>query len=165
MTPTEVRLLVDYHYWARDRLLAAVAALTPAQFVQPCGGSFASIRDTLGHALGAEVVWLRRWCGESPTGLPPSDGFADLESLRRAWQDHEARMRAFLAPLDQGAIDRVVTYRSFAGQTAHSPLWQMLQHVVNHASYHRGQVVTLLRQLGAAAGQSQDLIAFYRERT
>jgi uncharacterized damage-inducible protein DinB len=48
--------------------------------------------------------------------------------------------------------------------TGASPLWQMLQHVVNHATYHRGQVTTLLRQLGATPPKSQDLIAFYRER-
>ena len=48
------------------------------------------------------------------------------------------------------------------GQAGASPFWQMLQHVVNHASYHRGQVTTMLRQIGAAPGKPMDLIAFYR---
>ena len=61
-------------------------------------------------------------------------------------------------------IDRSFDYRSLAGKPGRSQFWQMVQHVVNHASYHRGQVTTMLRQLGAAPAQSLDLIAFYRER-
>ena len=55
-------------------------------------------------------------------------------------------------------------YRLFTGQVGAQPFWQMLQHVVNHGSYHRGQVTTMLRQLEAAPPRAMDLIAFYRER-
>ncbi len=61
-------------------------------------------------------------------------------------------------------VSRVLEYRLLSGQAGASPFWQMLQHVVNHGSYHRGQVTTLLRQLGAPAPQGMDLVAFYRER-
>ncbi len=164
MNPTAIRDLVDYHYWAKERVLEAAAALTTPQFVQPLGSSFASVRDTLGHTLGAEMIWLQRWRGESPTGLPPTDRHGDLAQLRAAWSDQEKAMRAFLLAQDQSGLDRVIAYRAFNGQSAQFPLWQMVQHVVNHASYHRGQAVTLIRQLGAPGGKGQDLIAFYRER-
>jgi uncharacterized damage-inducible protein DinB len=52
----------------------------------------------------------------------------------------------------------------FNGEARASVFWQMVQHVVNHASYHRGQVTTMLRQLGAAPPQSMDLITYYRTR-
>ena len=55
-------------------------------------------------------------------------------------------------------------YRAFDGQETESVFCHMLQHVVNHATYHRGQVTTMLRQLGAPAPKPQDLIRFYRER-
>ena len=74
-------------------------------------------------------------------------------------------MREFFDALDGDGIKRVIEYKSLAGQPAASILWHMLQHVVNHASYHRGQVTTLLRQVGAAPPKSMDLIAFYRERS
>ena len=73
-------------------------------------------------------------------------------------------MAAFVDGLDAAGLGRTLTYRAFNGQSATLPYWQMLQHVVNHGSYHRGQVTTLLRQLGAAPPQGMDLVAFYRER-
>ena len=72
-------------------------------------------------------------------------------------------MRAFLEDLGEAGIDRVFEFTLFSGQPGASPFWQMLQHIVNHASYHRGQVTTMLRQLGAQPPKSLDMIAFYRE--
>jgi len=164
MTLQDLRLLLDYHYWARDRALEAAAALTPEQFTRDLGSSFRSVRDTLAHLLVAEQIWCRRWQGESPTVGPPLDAFADVEALRRAWADHERKMRAFLEALGEAGLSRVFEYRLMNGQPGASPFWQMLQHVVNHASYHRGQITTMLRQLGAAPAKSMDLITFYRER-
>jgi uncharacterized damage-inducible protein DinB len=92
-----------------------------------------------------------------------ADSYPDLASIRRAWTDHEAKLRQFFEPLDEVGLQKVLPYKTLAGLESASPLWQMLQHVVNHASYHRGQVTTLLRQLGAAPPKGTDLIAFYRE--
>jgi uncharacterized damage-inducible protein DinB len=71
-------------------------------------------------------------------------------------------MRAFVNGLGEGGIGRSFEYKMFNGQPTASPFWQMLQHVVNHASYHRGQVTTMLRQLGEKPAKSMDMIAYYR---
>lgn len=164
MTPSEARQLLDYHVWARERALAAVTALTPEQFVQDLGNSFGSIRDTLAHLYGADEVWLSRWRGGTPRGLPPAAQFGDLASLRAAWAKLDPEFRAFVHGLDEAGLARSLTYPAFNGQMATLTYEQMLQHVVNHGSYHRGQVTTLLRQLGAAAPKGMDLVAFFRER-
>lgn len=164
MTPDEAHLLVDYHVWARERALDAVAALTPEQFTRDMGNSFGSVRDTAAHLFGADEVWLQRWNGGSPRGLPPPTRFPDLASLRAAWADLDPKLRAFVAGLGAEGLARKLTYQAFNGQQATVAYWQMLQHVVNHGSYHRGQITTLLRQLGAPPGKGMDLIAFYRER-
>ncbi len=161
MNREDLRILLDYHYWARDRLLEAAEALSPEQFTRDLGSSFRSVRDTLAHLVGAEEAWLLRWQGHSPTVLFPADRFADLESVRRKWQELERDVRAFAAEIGED-VRRVFDYRLLSGQPGASPFWQMLQHVVNHGSYHRGQVVTMLRQLGAAPPKPLDLIAFYR---
>jgi len=163
MTSRDVHTLLEYHYWARDRLLDAVEALTPEQFTRDLGNSFRSVRDTLAHTYGAEWIWYSRWQGEAPAALPATDGFPDLASLRQAWRDHEKKMRAFVEGIDDHGLERVLPYKLTNGQPAASVLWHMLQHVVNHASYHRGQVTTLLRQLGAAPPKSTDLITYYRD--
>ena len=73
-------------------------------------------------------------------------------------------MRGFATGLTDQRVAEAMDYRLLSGQGGRSPLWQMMQHMVNHASYHRGQVTTMLRQLGAAPPKSLDLITFYRER-
>ena len=163
MNLQDLRVMLDYHYWARDRLLDGVEALTPEQFTRDMGSSFRSIRDTLVHIYFAEWAWHLRWQGQSPTPLAP-DLFADAAAVRKVWVDHEVKVRAFVENLGEEGIHRVFQYKLMSGPAGASAFWQMLQHVVNHASYHRGQVTTLLRQLGAAPPKSMDMIAFFRER-
>jgi uncharacterized damage-inducible protein DinB len=155
------RGLFDFHYWARDRVLTAVQALSPEQYAQPVGGSFGSVRDTLNHTYGAEVLWLRRWHGESPGGFP-HEMPVSAGALVNAWGEQERQMRAYLDTLVEGDLHRVIAYRNLAGVPGESRLWEMLAHVVNHATYHRGQVTTLLRLLGAAPPAGTDFIAYRR---
>ena len=165
MTLHDLQLLFDYHYWARDRLLEAVEALTPDQLTRDMGGSFRSVRDTLAHIYAADWAWHSRWLGQSPTALLPADMFPDLAAIRSAWVDREGKMRAFLAGLGEDGVNRVFEYTLISGHSGATPFWQMAQHVVNHATYHRGQVVTMMRQMGAAPPKPMDLIAFYRLRS
>ena len=162
MNLQDLRTLLDYHYWARDRLLAALEPLTPEQFNRDLGSSFKSIRETVVHTYAAEWAWHSRWQGQSPTALMTSDALPDVAAIRGAWVGHEKKMRAFLEGLGEDGVTRVIDYKLLSGQPGSSPFWQMLQHVVNHASYHRGQVTTMLRQLGAEPAKSMDMIAFYR---
>ena len=162
MNRQDVLTLVDYHYWARDRLLQAVETLTPEQYNKDLGNSFKSVRDTVTHIYAAEWAWYARWQGESPAALLAPDRFADLAALRSAWMDHEKKMRAFVGGLGDQDASRVIEYTLLSGDAGASPIWQMVQHVVNHASYHRGQITTLLRQLGVKPAKSMDMIAYYR---
>jgi uncharacterized damage-inducible protein DinB len=164
MTHAELQHLIDYHYWARDRMLAALDALSQEQYVRRLGGSFASIRETAVHIYAAEWVWLERWNGVSPTVALEADAFPDVAALRRGWHELEVKVRAYVAGLAGGRLDERIAYRTFAGLDCEASRWTMVQHVVNHASYHRGQVTTLVRQAGGTAPMAQDLIAYYRER-
>jgi uncharacterized damage-inducible protein DinB len=163
MTFDVLQTLVEYHYWARDRLFVAVDALTEEQLRRPLGNSFSSVFDTMVHLYGADWIWRSRWEGESPMALPKPELYDDLARVRAAWQDEEARIRGILNRLGPEGILRPVEYRAWDGKLQAQPFWQMLQHVVNHGSYHRGQVTTMLRQLDVPPPKSMDLIAFYRE--
>jgi uncharacterized damage-inducible protein DinB len=110
----------------------------------------------------AEWLWLERWLGRSPTG-PPSGEFSDLASIRARWQKIEADLNVFVQKLSASDLDGVVEYRNTKGHAFSNPMWQMLQHLVNHGTYHRGQITTMLRQLDAIP-VTTDLIAFYREQ-
>jgi uncharacterized damage-inducible protein DinB len=164
MNLDDLQTLLDYHYWARDRLLDAVEPLAADQFRHELGSSFTSIRDTIAHLHAAEWAWYSRWNGESPTALLPADRFADVSAIRAAWKDLESQVRDFVARNGEAGVDKVYEFRLLSGAPGSAPFWQMLQHLVNHASYHRGQVTTMLRQLGAPPGKPMDMIAFYRVR-
>ena len=164
MTLEDVRSLLDYHYWARDRMLAALDPLSPELYTRDMGSSFRSIRDTVVHVYAAEWVWHERWRGASPTALLDPAEFPDVAGLRDRWIALERQVRGYVDEAGDAGLARVHEYRLFSGTQGRSPLWQMVQHVVNHATYHRGQVTTMLRQLEAAPARSLDLIAFYRER-
>jgi uncharacterized damage-inducible protein DinB len=165
MTFEVLETLVDYHYWARDRLFVAVDALTEEQLRRPLGNSFPSVFDTVVHLCGADWIWRSRWEGVSPMALPKPELYDDLAKVRAAWHDEERRIREIVNRLGPEGMTRPIEYQGWDGRRQAQPFWQMLQHLVNHGSYHRGQVTTMLRQLGVQPAKSMDLIAFYRERT
>jgi uncharacterized damage-inducible protein DinB len=163
MTPNEMRTLYDYNAWANRRALEGASALTQEQFLQPMGSSFGSVRNTLAHICGAEWIWLERFQGRSPASLPDVKECQDAESLRTKWAEQEARLLTFVGKLTQEDLNRVMEYKTLRFGVYKNPLWQSMQHVVNHGTYHRGQVTTLLRQHGATPILT-DLMHYYRER-
>ena len=163
MTPHELQLLFTYNDWANKRALQAASALTTEQFTKPLGNSFSSVRDTLAHLYGAETIWLRRFKGESPSAFPDTSQIHDIVSLRKHWDPVASELLNYVTSLTQADIDRVVEYKTMKFGVYSNPLWQSLQHVANHGTHHRGQITTMLRQLGAEPILT-DLMHFYRER-
>jgi uncharacterized damage-inducible protein DinB len=159
----EMRELYAYTRWANARVLDAVARLDHDAFTRSLGSSFPSVRETLVHTLGADWIWLERWRGHSPSGHPASWDQSTFPALRAAWAQVEDERDAFLAGLTDADLEREISYRNTAGQPFSSSFARMLRHVVNHSTYHRGQVVGMLRQLGAE-GVGTDLILWYREQ-
>ncbi|MCA1641972.1 MAG: DinB family protein [Acidobacteria bacterium] len=111
------------------------------------------------NRLFAEWVWLRRWRGESPRAILDPAEFADVESVRSRLAEVARERAQLLAGLTDADLERVVAYVNAKGEEWRYPLGRMMQHVVNHSTYHRGQVVTMLRQLGADA-PSTDLLLY-----
>ena len=142
--------LYDYNWWARDRQLDACARLVPEQFVRPVGGSFPAVRDTLAHLVAVEWLYLERWQGRFPRALPAAEEFPTLDSLRARWSQVERDARVVLAQLTDARLAESITYTNMKGESKTFPLWKVFYHLLNHQSYHRGQVTTQLRQLGAA---------------
>src|SRR5579864_5323930 len=164
MSPEEMRVLYEFNAWANRRSMSAAATLPAEQFIKPMGSSFSSVCDTLAHIYGAEWLWLERFQGRSPSSLPDTAQFQDVASLQVRWTEFEPRLLSFVRGVTQADLDRVMEYKTLKFGVYKNPLWQSMQHLVNHGSYHRGQVTTLLRQLGAEPILT-DLMHFYRERS
>ena len=158
---SEIRELIAYTRWANEQMLEAAAALAGNDFTRDMGNSFPSIRDTLVHVMSAEWVWLSRLRGESPSAMPAGWKEYDLTQVRAEWANVASALEKLAAGLKEGDLDHIVDYRMLSGQQGTSTIGQILRHVVNHSTYHRGQVTTMLRQLDAKA-PTTDLIHYYR---
>jgi uncharacterized damage-inducible protein DinB len=163
MNVEEFRLLYEFNSWANHRTLESCASLTDEQLTRGLGSSFPSVRDTLAHILGAEWLWLERWHGRLPNALPKATDYPNLEALRARWSEVERDLLDYVVSLSNEDLARILSIKTTQGVPYSQPLWQMLQHLVNHGSYHRGQIATMLRQLDTKA-QATDLIVFYRQR-
>lgn len=147
--PALARLL-EYTAWANHRALRGAATLSVADFKRDLGSSHGGVRGTLSHILGAEWIWLERWKGVSPKGAPFDEGeFKDVVALRERFKAVEEHRASWFKDLPADVGRKPVRYRNLAGESFEAPLWQLVQHVANHSSFHRGQVVGFLRQLGA----------------
>jgi uncharacterized damage-inducible protein DinB len=158
-----IRQLYDYNRWAGRRTLTAASALASDDFLRLMGNSFSSVRDTLAHILGAEWIYLERWQGRSPKALLDPATFPTVQSLESRWEIVERDQMQFIEALTPQRVREELAYVNLRGQRYSYPLWQQLVHVVNHSSYHRGQVTTLLRQLGAEA-VSTDFLVYFDEK-
>ena len=149
-TPQHFVRLFAFTRWVNAKMLEPVARLSPEEYGRPVGGSFGSIQGTLAHVFGADWVWLERFHGRSPRELPPGSAVPTLHDLLAKWRPVEEGHRQYVGALTPGHLDESLTYVNFAGQTWTYRIGDVLMHVTNHATYHRGQVATLLRQVGQA---------------
>lgn len=164
MTPEELRTLFEYDTWANERTCNACGVLTPEEFTRDLKSSFPSVRDTLVHIMGAQWIWLERFRDRTPSGLPSPDLYSDLPSVTARWAEIRRDLLAYIAELSESDVEHPFEYRNFRGDLFRDSPGPVLQHLANHGTYHRGQITTLLRQLGVKPAGT-DLIAFHRIRT
>jgi uncharacterized damage-inducible protein DinB len=162
MTLAEITLHFAYNKWANDRTLEAVGTLSPEQVTRNLGSSFPSIRDTAAHIASAEWIWLRRWKGESPTSHPDWAKHAPMDVVVGKFAEVEAERSVWLATLTDADVERVLAFRLLNGNDDKQLLSAQLLHLVNHSTYHRGQIAGMIRQVGGTP-VSTDLIAFRRK--
>lgn len=136
----------DYNTWANRKTLDSLDGISNEAFLAPMGGSFASIRDTTVHILGAEWIWWQRCIGERPKGILDAALFPDVAALRERWREIDDGFQALINSAD---LDEAITYVNRHGNKYTYSIGKILLHNVNHSSYHRGQIVTLLRQIEA----------------
>lgn len=159
----ELRSLYDFNRWANVHFLDALDELSDEEFERELGGSFPSVASTLLHLLGAEWVWLARWKGSSPTSFPDATGLGSVAAVRGRWDRLWQEQREYLDTLDEEAVLAELPYVRMDGSRHVQPLHEQLRHVVNHGTYHRGQLAMMLRMLGRVP-PTTDLARWYREQ-
>jgi uncharacterized damage-inducible protein DinB len=162
MTFDDLHSLYAYNAWANARFFEAIDGLDETRRTAPLESSFRSVIDTLGHIVGAEWIWLSRWQGTSPAGFPEGLQAPTLEDLRSRLTKVESDRAAFLSTLTEEALQRPLAYTLLNGTASSTRLLDLLLHVVNHSTYHRGQLTTLLRQVGGTP-PATDFVVYKRQ--
>lgn len=161
MNVSDIRTLYRYNEWANERLFSAIAKLSDEDISRDLGGSFPSLRDVVAHVVSTEWSWLERWHGVSPTARPAwADG--DLPSIVAQLRDVEARRARFLDSLSDNELASSISFTYLSGKPDQHVLQDLLVHVANHSTYHRGQITLMFRQLGHAP-PSTDFVLFKSE--
>ncbi|HSF05044.1 MAG TPA: DinB family protein [Methylomirabilota bacterium] len=163
MNRDDIGMLYDYNYWANARVLKAAARVNLERLGAPAGLSHGSLRGTLVHTLGTEIVWRMR-CQEglSPSALPAESEFPTLDMIQGRWAQEERLMRGYLASLSEGALNAKVQYKTTRGVPFENVVWHLLLHVVNHGTQFRGEAAVALTGYDQSPGDL-DMLAFLRE--
>jgi len=164
MAVAEVRELFEFNAWAHRRIFDALAALPTEQYFRDLKSSHGGIHGTLCHLVWAEQLWLTRWLRRPPPAVAQGKDLASLAEVRARWEAVESERAAFLEGQTDATLAATLTVQPTRGGAYVHTYFETLQHTVDHSSYHRGQIVTLLRQLGVQP-PSTGLILFYRERS
>jgi uncharacterized damage-inducible protein DinB len=158
----EVQRLYSFHHWATDRAFDALAEITADQLDRAWGGSFGTGRALLRHVVGVERLWLERWQGSAPSAIPDVPA-ANGREFRAHWQAVKTEQLRYLQALTPAALAAPLEYVNLKGQAWRYPMHEIMQHCVNHGTYHRGQITHLLRDLGLSAPQTDWLIFLDQE--
>jgi uncharacterized damage-inducible protein DinB len=166
MNLLDVRHLFDYTEWANGLALDAAAELSAENLHRDFKISHGSILGTLTHMAGAEWIWLERWHGRSPAkaeawSLWTPEACADLATLNGRWREVIDRRTQFISELDESRLPEEMPFKLLSGDASSLSLISQMQHIANHSTMHRGQVVGMIRQLGIAP-PSTDLLFYLR---
>jgi uncharacterized damage-inducible protein DinB len=160
---TTLSQYTKYNYWANEILLSIILnELNNEKLDKTIISSFPSLRKTVYHLWDAEFLWIRRLKGESLDDWPSkkfSGTFSEAKALML--QTSQAFIN-YAAGLSENDLSKGFTYKNLEGKEFTNPIWESIMHCMNHSTYHRGQIVTMLRQLGITTIPSTDFITYCR---
>ncbi len=158
--------MAEYNSWANARLYRMAGQLSDEQYRRDVGTYFKSLHGTLNHLLTADRIWMRRLTG---TGNHPvklnAIVFDDLPSLTAARRAEDERIANFVRELTDAQLQEVWTYQTLNGTPQKQMRREILAHLFNHQTHHRGQAHTVLTVLGIAEPEPWDLLLMQRERS
>jgi uncharacterized damage-inducible protein DinB len=161
MTKAYFLQLAEYNIWANTIVIGWVEKITEEQWNREMVGSMKSIGATCVHIAGAEKVWNERLAGEVAPFLSTTFN-GTREELITIWKKASADLLNYIKNCATENLQNSFDYKNIKGESFTSKIYEVLAHVCNHSTYHRGQVVNYLRQVGFTDVSSTDLIQFFR---
>lgn len=158
-----IRRQFDYDAWAWGQYAQALKTLTDDDFIRPLGPALDSLRAKMAHVADADQLWLSRIVeGKSPQSMPDAGRFSTIAAFLAHLDDILARKRQLALGLKPGDLQRPTNYANTRGKAFTQPLIELLQHMLFHGMYHRGQMSSCLRALGKHPPET-DLVIYFRQ--
>ncbi len=156
--------MAQYNYWANKKICGFIAAAGDERANQIQLSSFNSIKKTLFHIWDAESIWAERINGFSPDTWPSKNFTGTLNEAASGLLATSERFIEFTEKLANEDLGIIINYSNIKGEQYANSLSEIISHVMNHSTFHRGQLVTMLRGSGFTELGSTDLIAYFREK-
>jgi uncharacterized damage-inducible protein DinB len=154
--------LANYNIWANNKMISWLAEITETQFDQHIESSFGSIAGNALHVASAEKIWVER-LNENPSPVWLASNFkGNKETLIDIWKQASEDIKLYIEVFDESNLHDTIKFTRVNGQQFELPFYQVFAHVFNHSTFHRGQFVTLLRQVGFSNVSGTDLLDFYK---
>lgn len=160
MTKNYFIQLADYNIWANNIVHSWFDKISDEQWGQTIVSSFTSLSATALHTAAAETIWLDRLNREAEPRWLTNIIKGGKKEVQEAWKDSTAGLKSFVENFDETKLPEIVSFKRTTGDTRELKFWQIFAHVFNHSTYHRGQIVTMLRQVGFRDVKSTDLSTF-----
>jgi uncharacterized damage-inducible protein DinB len=159
-----VRNLVQYNRWANTKLAGFLKKLDPPLLDKEIVSSFNTIRKTLYHVWDAEAIWFNRLKGTSLNDWPSKSFNGNDSDALKGFIDQSGMFVRYTDGLSENDLHIEFSYSNLEGKKFTNRVADVLQHVMNHSTFHRGQLVTMLRNAGFTELSSTDFITFIREQ-
>jgi uncharacterized damage-inducible protein DinB len=153
--------LAKFNIWANEMIISWLEQISDEQWELEVINSFNSIKETTLHIVSAEHAWHQRLLNVENIAWLQSEYNGTKEETLALWRTQSENLHAFVANFG-GELDDKLSFKRLNGDQYSMPIYQVFAHVFNHSTYHRGQLVTMLRQVGFTQVSSTDLLAFYR---
>ncbi|MBI4931699.1 MAG: DinB family protein [Bacteroidetes bacterium] len=154
----------SYNFWANAKLTDVLKSIDPSLIDKEVASSFNSIRKTTYHTWGAEELWWKRLHGESLSKVPAMDFSGSYEKAVKHFLSVSKKITELVKEKDENYLQTPNTYKDTRGNSWTNTHWQMIMHCMNHSTFHRGQLITMMRAVGVTIIPATDMIVYFREQ-
>jgi len=147
-TVEQMRELFDFLRWGDIQMLQAAATVPEVEYLRERGISIGSIHKVLLHSMAVEWLWLQRWEGKSPARIENETNHPSLAALEERWPVIHLALTQFLDQQDLDSLAANVQYQNMRGEAMSNTLSDLMIHLVDHGTYHRGQINSMIKMGG-----------------
>ena len=159
-----LRQYAAYNAWANQRLLELIVGLPTEMHTRELASSFSSLHKTVLHMLDAESIWWQRLKLQERIQIPSEHFKGEMREVSTALINQSKQSEEWISNASEPALDHVCQYQNSKRETFKQPVYQMALQVFSHGSYHRGQLVTMLRQMNVEKIPQTDFIVWSRKK-